>query len=84
LSIEITYTGLRQNLAQLLKRVWDDQEIVIVRRRRAKDIALVPAGELASLIETAYLLRSPKNAQRLLAALRPSRGRAHRGLHTND
>ena len=84
MSIETTYTGLRQRLAPLLKRVWDDQEIVIVRRRRAKDVALVAAGELASLIETAYLLRSPKNAQRLLAALRRTHGRAHRALHTND
>jgi antitoxin YefM len=55
-----------------LDQVTDDQEVVIVRRRGAKDVALIPAEELASLMETAHLLRSPKNAQRLLSALQRS------------
>jgi len=67
---DTSYTRLRQNLASVLARVADDQEVVIVRRKNAKDVALVPAGELAGLMETAHLLRSPKNARRLLAALR--------------
>jgi antitoxin YefM len=72
---ETTYTSLRANLAGVLDRVVDQQETVIVRRRGARDVALVPAAELAGLIETAHLLRSPRNARRLLAAL----GRAGRG-----
>jgi antitoxin YefM len=75
LAVETTYTNLRQGLASFLKKVAEDQEIVIVRRRDAGDVALVPAEELAGLMETAHLLRSPRNAQRLLAALR----RAQRG-----
>jgi antitoxin YefM len=67
--IETTYTSLRERLASVLDEVTDNQEIVIVRRRGAKDVALIPADELESLIETAHLLRSPKNAERLLAAL---------------
>jgi len=67
--IETTYTSLRQRLASVLNQVANDQEVVIVRRRGAKDVALVPAEELASLMETAHLLRSPRNARRLLAAL---------------
>jgi len=47
----------------------DRQETVIVRRRGSRDVALIPARELAGLIETAHLLRSPENARRLLAAL---------------
>ena len=70
MAIETTYTNLRDQLASVLDRVVDDQEIVIVRRRRAKDVALIPAAELAGIMETAHLLRSPKNAQRLLTALR--------------
>ena len=66
---ETTYTSLRERLASVLDRVANDQEVVIVRRRGAKDVALVPAEELSSLMETAHLLRSPKNARRLLAAL---------------
>ena len=67
--VETTYTNLRQRLAAVLDQVANDQEVVIVRRRHAKDVALVPAEELNSLLETAHLLRSPKNAQRLLTAL---------------
>ena len=70
MATETTYTSLRQNLASLLDRVAEDHEVVIVRRRGARDVALVPAAELAGLVETAHLLRSPKNARRLLAALR--------------
>lgn len=66
---ETTYTALRQNLASYLEQVTDNQEPVIVRRRGAKDVALIAADELSSLMETAHLLRSPKNAQRLLRAL---------------
>jgi len=70
MAVETTYTDLRQRLASVLDQVGNDREMVIVRRRGAKDVALVPADELAGLIETAHLLRSPKNARRLLAALR--------------
>ena len=72
---ETTYTSLRENLASVLDQVVDQQETVILRRRGARDVALVPAGELAGLVETAHLLRSPRNAHRLLAALK----RAERG-----
>lgn len=68
--MDTTYTHLRENLAGILDEVIDQQEVVIVRRKGARDVALVPASELAGLIETAHLLRSPKNARRLLAALR--------------
>jgi antitoxin YefM len=51
------------------------REAVIIRRRGARDVALVAADELASLTETAHLLRSPKNAQRLIAALQRARGK---------
>ena len=68
--LETSYTHLRDNLARILERVVEDQEVVIVRRKGARDVAMVPAAELAGLMETAHLLRSPRNARRLLAALR--------------
>jgi antitoxin YefM len=61
---------LRENLASILDEVVDQQEVVIVRRKSARDVALIPASELAGLIETAHLLRSPRNARRLMTALR--------------
>ena len=72
---ETTYTSLRENLAIVLDQVVDQQETVIVRRRGSRDVALIPASELAGLVETAHLLRSPRNARRLLTAVR----RAERG-----
>ncbi len=76
MALETTYTALREQLAAVLDRVVDDREVVIVRRRGAKAVALVPADELSSLMETAHLLRSPANAKRLLAALaRATRGK---------
>jgi antitoxin YefM len=75
LMTETTYTSLRQSLAAVLDRVANDREVVIVRRKGDRTVALIPADELAGLIETAHLLRSPVNARRLLTAL----GRAHAG-----
>ena len=70
MAIHTTYSSARANLASLLDRVVEDREIVIIDRRGAEDVALVAASELSSLLEAAHLLRSPKNAQRLLRALR--------------
>jgi antitoxin YefM len=67
---ETTYTALRENLASYLDQVTNDREVLVVKRRGAPDVAILPADELAGLAETAYLLRSPKNAQRLFEALR--------------
>jgi len=67
---ETTYSSLRENLATVLDQVIDRQDTVIVRRRGARDVALIPASELAGLIESAHLLRSPRNARRLMTALR--------------
>ena len=71
---ETTYTHLRQSLASVLDRVADDREVVIVVRKGERKVAMVPADELAGLMETAHLLRSPKNARRLLMALRRATG----------
>jgi antitoxin YefM len=75
MAIETTYSHLRQNLASVLDRVVEDRVTVIIRRKKSEDVALIPAAELAGLMETAHLLRSPKNAKRLLGAL----ARARRG-----
>jgi len=73
--VETTYTSLRQNLASVMDRIVNDREVVVVRRKRGQPVAMIPADELSSLLETAHLLRSPRNAQRLLEALRNSQRR---------
>ena len=67
---ETTYSNARAHLAALMDQVTDTREPVVIRRRGAEPVALVAADELAGWMETAYLLRSPKNAQRLLDASR--------------
>lgn len=69
MSIETTYTQARANLSSLLEKAGEDGETIIIRRRNAEPVALISAAELTSLKETAHLLRSPRNAERLLAAL---------------
>ncbi len=69
MTIEFTYTSAREQFASLLDRVSKDREVVIIQRRGAEDVAMISADELASLTETAYLLRSPQNAERILSAL---------------
>lgn len=69
MAIQTTYTKARQNLAKLLDEVTKNREIVFISRRQNEKVAMITASELSSLLETTHLLRSSKNAQRLLAAL---------------
>lgn len=69
MAIYTTYTSARSSLASLLNKVSDQREVVIVSRRGKEDVALIASSELESLLETAYLLRSPVNAKRLTTAL---------------
>jgi antitoxin YefM len=69
MTVEFTYTSAREQLATLLDRVTKDREVVIIQRRGSEDVAMISADELASLTDTAYLMRSPENAERILSAL---------------
>lgn len=75
MSSETTYTQARANLASLLDKVVDDREVIIIKRRNSRNVALIAEEDLSSLLETAYLLRSPKNAARLISALERSKAR---------
>jgi antitoxin YefM len=65
----MTYTRARANLATLCDRVVKNRDIVIISRRGGGDVALIAADKLSNILETLHLLRSPKNADRLLSAL---------------
>jgi antitoxin YefM len=73
---QTTYTYAWAHLAALCDEVAATREPIVIRRRGAEDVALVSAAELRSLMETAHLLRSPRNTQRLLTALVRARGRS--------
>jgi len=67
--LQTTYTQARANLAGLCDEVSKNREIVLIQRRKGGNVALIAADELESLVESVHLLRSPRNAERLLAAL---------------
>ncbi|UZR28102.1 type II toxin-antitoxin system Phd/YefM family antitoxin [Methylococcus mesophilus] len=73
MTLEITYSRAREQLESLMDRTVDDCEVIIIRRRSGGAVAMIAADELESLMETAHLLRSPRNAERLLAALARAR-----------
>jgi len=69
MSLEVSYSEARGNLASLMDQVTDDCEVVVITRRGHKKVAMIDADELSSMMETDYLFRSPKNAQRLMSAI---------------
>ena len=65
----MTYTALRNNLAKTMGQVCDDHEPVTVTRSNARPVVILSLEDYKALEETAYLLRSPKNLQRLLESI---------------
>jgi antitoxin YefM len=65
----LSYSEARENLASVIEEVLSTREQIVIQRRGYEAVAMIPADELSGLIETAHLLRSPKNAKRLLEAL---------------
>jgi antitoxin YefM len=69
ITIHTSYTDARAHLADLWDQATQQRETIIITRRGAADVALIAAGELASLQVTAHLLRSPANTVRLMLAI---------------
>ena len=69
LSKETTYSQARANLASILDQVCNESQIMVIKRRNHKNVALIAEDELSSLLECVYLLRSPENAKHLFRAL---------------
>lgn len=65
----MTYTESRARYAETLNSVVDDREEVVITRAGHEPVVMVALEDYQSLKETAYLLRSPENARRLLASI---------------
>ncbi len=65
----MTYTAARENLAATMARVCADHDPVIITRNRDQAVVMISLEDYESLQETAYLLRSPANAKRLIASI---------------
>ncbi len=64
----ITYSSARANLAQTMDRVCNDHEALIITRNGEQAVVMLSLDDYQALEETAYLLRNPSNAKRLLSA----------------
>lgn len=65
----ITYSAARANLASTMDRVCNDHEALIITRNGEQSVVMLSLEDFQSLEETAYLLRNPANAKRLLTAV---------------
>ena len=65
----ISYTHAREKLAKTMEQVCDDHTPLIITRRNERSVVMLSLEDYEALEETAYLLRSPKNARRLLESI---------------
>ena len=65
----ITYSQARSNLANTMDKVCDDHSPIIITRKSQRSVVMISLEDYQALEETAYLLRSPKNARRLLESI---------------
>ena len=65
----ISYTAARENLASTMNQVCEDHDPVIITRNREQAVVMLSLADYESLQETAYLLKSPANARRLLESI---------------
>lgn len=68
-----TYSYTREHLSSILDRISNDSEVFCIYRKKGQEIIMLDKSDYDSLAETAYLLRSPKNAQELFQALEESK-----------
>lgn len=65
----ISYTAARQNLSKTMEKVCRDNSPVIVTRQKSDSVVIMSLRDYEALEETAYLLRSPRNARRLIESI---------------
>ena len=83
----ISYSHTRQRLAEVMDRVNDDHAPVLITRQNGRAVVMMSLDDYNALEETAYLLRSPKNAKRLMTSveqLRSKGGKARKLIADAD
>jgi len=78
----ITYSEVRSKLAKTMEKVCDDHAPVIITRKNSRSVVMLSLDDYQALEETTHLLRSSKNARRLLESIAEleSRGGTERAL----
>ena len=65
----ITYSEVRSKLAEIMEKVCDDHAPIIITRKNSRSVVMLSLDDYEAMEETAFLLRSPKNARRLLESI---------------
>lgn len=65
----VSYSQARSNLAKTMDKVCDDHSPIIITRKSQRSVVMISLEDYQALEETAYLLRSPENARRLLESI---------------
>ncbi len=65
----ISYTAARENLASTMNKVCEDHAPIIITRNRDQAVVMMSLEDYEALEETAYLLKNPKNAKRIMSAI---------------
>ena len=65
----ISYPAARENLAATMDKVCDDHAPIVITRNREQAVVMMSLADYEALEETAYLLKSPKNAKRIMSAI---------------
>ena len=65
----ISYAEARQNLVDVMQETCTSHKPVVITRRKAESVVMMSLDDYQALEETIYLLRSPKNAEKLLQSL---------------
>ena len=65
----LTYSEARSKLADTMNKVCDDHAPIVITRKNSQSVVMMSLDDYQALEETAYLLRSPKNAKRLIGSI---------------
>ena len=74
---DITYTAARNSLAKTIDKVNEDHAPIIITRQKGKSAVLISLDDFNAYEETAYLMRNPNNAQRLLKGIQDVGSNSH-------
>jgi antitoxin YefM len=76
--LSITYSNARQHLAEVMDKVHDEHEPIIITRKATHAVIMISLEDFNSLHETDYLLKSPRNAKRLRESIKQHKeGKCH-------
>ena len=66
----ISYSSARKNLVKTMEKVCDDHTAIIITRKNARAVVIMSLEDYNAIEETAYLLKSPANAERLRESIK--------------